>query len=898
MTRNIQRLSRASLLLAGGALAAWTSPVWAQTAPATAQVEEVVVTGSLFKESVAGSQLVTTITSEQEARLGATNAVEALKTLGQNQPTITSTGSSGTGTGFASYANLRGLGSENTLVLFDSKRVVNNPYQSLGVDLNTLPLNVVDRIETLSDGASSIYGSDAIAGVINFIPKQQLQGFSIAGTTSQPEHSGGEKNELSASGGLGSLSEDGWNLYAGYTWRRQDELKLTDRSFSDEAYIPARGVNRLQNTTFPANWSQGALSLINPSRPGCAPPLSIYIGAAACWFDFASQNLALPQQEDRSLLVHGITRFAGQTFTLEYMRGADDLLSTQATAQVNSAQMFPNSPYFPGNGITPGEPGLNPTQPVTVNWRVLEAGPIVNQVATRTSRILGELDGNVLGFDYQAWALYSESSLNYRVKGTVDVQALRNGVGGLAGAPFLNPFGPQSAAGEAYLASHILSGEVQNADSTLKMVGVQADRTLFELPAGPVKLAVAADYKEDTSEFHTDPVAALSQLFTVADLHGARKSASITSEVKAPLLDGLNLDASLRYDHYSDFGGTVTPKVLLSWRARDWLTVQASYNKGFRAPTLYNLFSPITTTTTLNRRPDPVLCPGGVVNSAAGGVAIRDCGGQPYQILIGGNPDLSPEKSDAYTVGFRLRPTDSLKINLDYWNYVLTDTIAPLPEIAIFSDLAKFGNLVVRCSTADPKLAALVSNCAPGHVGDPIAYVEQRPQNLGDSKTDGIDANISWQGLEHSWGRLRFDYSGTYVLNFRYQEVPQGPFLSRDGAYSDGSALMRYTHFAALTWTQGRWDMQLSNRYQSSYTDCNAQCLISPQFFDTVKAYSLWNISASTHLGHVMVIGRVTNLLDTNPPFTNKILGVSTGWDERYSDPIGRAFSMTLKYDF
>src|SRR5262249_48600420 len=154
-----------------------------------------------------------------------------------------------------------------------------------------------------------------------------------------------------------------------------------------------------------------------------------------------------------------------------------------------------------------------------------------------------------------------------------------------------------------------------------------------------------------------------------------------------------------------------------------------------------------------------------------------------------------------------------------YWNYHLRKTIAPLAETAIFADVAKFGSLIVRCSQADAAIAAAASACGPGHTGDPIAYVDQRPQNLGDTKTDGVDVSVIWRGPETDWGQITFDYEGTYVFNFDFQRVPGGPFFSRAGRYFDTYPVIDYSHYATLTWRKADWSVQLSNRYLNGYVD-------------------------------------------------------------------------------
>jgi iron complex outermembrane recepter protein len=906
------KLARHIAVALGSAAACLIAPAQAQEGgPAQEPLEEIVVTGSLLRQSVSeGSQLITTIGEQDLAATGAGNAVEALVTLAQNQPILNSATSYGAGTGFASYANLRALGSSNTLVLFNGKRIVNNPFQMVGVDLNTIPLNMIERVETLSDGASSVYGSDAIAGVINFIPRRELQGLSIEATRFQPEQAGGERTSVAISGGIGSLSENGWNVYAGYVWHDKERLGLIDRDFSRTTHLPQHGLSRTQNVTEPANWTQGTTGPLaqsqNPSAPNCAPPVVIradgFFGPNSCAFDFALQADAFPEQTDQSVLVHGALQLGEQLATLEYLRSETDLTS-QIGSPIVRGPMSPANPYYPGNGLTPGATGLNAAQNVNVTWRVIELGPQVVNPVTATDRLLAQLDGNLGNWGYSLSALRSTAEVELDlINGFINTQRFRDALLGANGAPFINPFGADSAAGTQFMNDNVVHGLAQSAESTLDVLGAQVNHDLFELPGGAAQFAFAVEYKREAAEFHTNQRAVISEVSVLpVNIDADRDINSATLEVDFPLLRQVDLNVSVRYDDYSDFGDTTNPKAMLTWRPVQSLSLRGSYNEGFRAPTLHNVFAPLSTLDTRNRRADPVLCPGGVPNLALGAVASRDCGATPYKTLVGGNDQLGPETSEAYTFGVQFEPSADFSIGVDYWNYHLFDTIAPLAESGIFADLAQFGSYVVRCSIADPQIAATIPACAPGHSGDPIAYVDQTSQNLGETKTSGVDGNLRWRVDSDRWGSFTFDYRGSYVFDFDFQRVPNGAFFSRAGEYLDGYPVIDYSHYVTLRWELEPVSVQLANRFLAGYRDCNAACATPPLAVvpNDVGSYSVWDLAATFRgFGKATLIARVTNLLDEDPPFTNKTVSLGTGFDERFTDPLGRAYSLTLRYDF
>ncbi len=244
------KVCKGLMLAFGGSLALSVLPALAQQA---AQLDRVEVTGSSIKRLAAEQSLpVTVIKAEDLAKAGVSNAEQAMSFIASNQSSITTTTSVGASTGGAANADLRGLGASRTLVLVNGKRMVNNPYLSNAVDLNALPFGAVERIEVLSDGASAIYGSDAIAGVINFITRKEYTGIGLSADASLPTASGdGKAYNAGITGGIGSLSEQGWNVFGGFSWHKQNALAATDRDFAKTAYIPEKGVNKTSGTTFP-----------------------------------------------------------------------------------------------------------------------------------------------------------------------------------------------------------------------------------------------------------------------------------------------------------------------------------------------------------------------------------------------------------------------------------------------------------------------------------------------------------------------------------------------------------------------------------------------------------------------------------------------------------------------
>ncbi len=874
------------------------------------QLAEVVVTGSLLKLNIDQESALplTTLSAGTLQSLNATTPQAAVGLISQNQYAATSNTTVGSGTAFASYANLRSLGSSRTLVLFDGERVANDPYQDLGVNLDTIPLALLDRVEVLADGASAIYGSDAIAGVVNLIPRQEFSGanVTVSGTGLQ-EKGGGGSTYVDAAAGIGSLSEDHWNLYVGGTWRRQTALSEADRSFTDVSYIPSRGYNRLATTAFPGNYTQSGtlLSSVNPAYPACNRPTTVpdggIFGPNSCGFDTAAYGIdAIPDNVQYSALARATVQAGGVRATVQYFRAYDDIVDSISPVALNGVPMTPNNPYFPGEGITPGTPGLNPTAPITAYFRLLPAGPSTSNVLTVTDRLDGKLQGTALGWDYELWALRSISTVDFRFAGGYeDIPAIKEGLTGANGAPFINPFGPQSTAGQMFIEQNALRGVMQYARSELDMVGAQISRDIVSLPAGPVALALATSGRYDDASFSSNPVlsGAIGSALSPRNTEGHRNIASLTGQIDVPITERLDLDAAGRFDRYSDVGDTTNPQVSLRYRPLKRMLLRTSYGRGFRAPTLYDVDAPLAFPVSSSRNNDPVLCPGGVPDLAAGAVPSRDCRAL-FPTETGGNIHLQPERSTTYGVGGVVQVTRSFSAGVDYFNYRVDQSIGTLTNTVILGNPAKYGSLIVRCSEVAAAQLPLLTTCSDP-AGNPIGYTVGTELNLGETKTSGLDFTSQWSGVDTKFGRFAFSYQGTYVLKHEYQLERGGPFFSSRGQYFAGFPVIKYSHLTSVTWQLPTWSTQLSNRFESGYTDCNAGCLVTPTFFNSVGSYSLWNLSlAYTGLPNLTVRFLVTNMFNTDPPFTNKNTGLGFGYDERFTDPLGRAFTLSLHYEF
>jgi iron complex outermembrane receptor protein len=725
-------------------------------------------------------------------------------------------------------------------------------------------------------------------------------------------------------GGWGTLGKEGWNIYGGLNFRKQEPMLGTERDFMRTSYIPSRGFNGLSPTTFPANYTQSSTGVnTNPTHPNCAPPTSIStvippplgLNGPICGADTQGFTTVVPDQEQWSAFLRGSLALGqNHTASLEYFFSRNTLFRTIAPSPEGGLTMTTNSPYYPGNGITPvTDSRLNSTLPISVSWRTTVLGARANEQTNDTQRVVAALEGVVAGWDYQAAALYSKANVNVDFNGGYGaITALRNGMSGANGAPFLNPFGAQSAAGQAFLQSNMISGTLQDMESTLSSLNVIGSRQFGNLPGGPMSVGIGAEFRKEENIYRTN-VAKASQttssgLAGQAPLReGDRDVWALGLEFSFPILKNLEVGASVRYDDYSDFGSTTNPKVSIKYTPVKELLLRASYNTGFAAPTLAQLYAPNTTTFTGTRYNDPVLCPGGLVNTAAGGIATRDCNIQ-FQQLQGGNTELQPEESTAFSIGFVFQPSAQWSFGVDYWDYTVSTNIGVLGDTTIFSDPAKYGNLFVRCSAADPARIPTIPGCnIPG--GDPLAYVINTNLNLGDTQTNGFDFQFNWNPGATPYGRFAFNWRGTYVINYEFQKQPGGPWINPVGNFNpqytddfnNGGPVFRYRQIFAVNWDMSAYSAGLTYRLSSSYRDANAAAGIPAPYNDnTVGHYGVWDLTAAYKgFKNLTLRAGILNVLDDDPPFSNQTGRFQArAYDDRFVNPLGRTWVLGASYEF
>jgi iron complex outermembrane receptor protein len=913
-----KKVAAALACLAGVGTAVTLSDAWAQVAPPDIRVD---VTGSNIRRVEGeGALPVQIITREEIEREGIQTAIGLVERLSANTSLggLNLSGSEGgTNVGYAA-ASLRGLGAPRTLVLLNGRRLANTSFSNLAVDVNSIPLSAIERVEVLTDGASAIYGTDAIAGVINFILRKDFSGFEASAYYGDSERGGGEAQRYNATAGWGSLTKDKFNVFGTFDYNKIDNIASTKRSFSKTSFLPNApgGVwDKTSGNSIPANAfvaSQGIVA--SPAAPECIRPFSFPTNDAAitqCRFDYASVIDIVPPSE--SWNVYGSARWQFAPDHQAFLEAAWS--KTESTARVsptpvssatvlNREPIFiqPTSPFYPTAWAA--QVGAEPGEPLEIFWRGLELGPRTDFNTIEQTRIVGGLQGLLAGWDYTVDANWSRSKSTTEWKagwlGQSQIFPILN-----SGA--INVFGLNTPQQIALMQPGLVLGKVIDATGTMLDVNAKASRDIWQLPAGPLALALGVEYRREEWEYNTSQdlssgnvVGLGGKLESVPEV--SRNIWAFFGELNIPIVKTVEADVALRYDDYGSIGSTWNPKVSLRWQPSRQVLVRAAAGTGFRAPGLVELHQQQFTATG-NTYDDPLRCPATQ--------SPLDCGAQFFGRQFG-NPDLEPEESTQWTIGFVLEPVPQFSFGMDYWWIKIKNVIVNPPEGPLFNDMiaAEAAGTLVRFT---PGSSGCPPSAQPGGIPCPVNFGNLDYQNLTRLTTSGIDVNTSYRFPETAFGKLTFALQGTYYIQWDQQAQGEGVqhLIGQAGGgvaatvISTGAtgAFPRWKHSLLLGWNYGPWSANLNQTYVHGYEEpCDnprngVVCASAPT--RRVGSWSVWGLNGSyTGLKNWTFTVGVKNLFDTDPPYSRQGQSFQIGYDPAIADPTGRFWYGAVKYAF
>jgi iron complex outermembrane recepter protein len=929
-------LSRSLRLMFSGGVAAsfalLAQPVMAQQAPADSSIQRVEITGSAIKRAASETALPITVISHADIeRTGATTAQDLINMIPSNFGGGVLAQNVGS-TGNPSTANLRGLGPQYTLVLLNGRRVANYAFGNNPVDLNSIPMSAIERIEVLRDGASAIYGADAISGVINFILKKDYQGVEISDYTTRNSLRGGDTKSFNLTAGYGDINTQHFNILMSANHEGDDVLKSVDRSFASTGVRPDLGIinnssrNGIPNFNF-SDSNGNSYTNVNPFRyNGCNYPAFslIQIGSATkCGTDYVRYIDLVPAATHDNLVVRGVYQISDDhQLYLEAARTKDEVVSSYSPAPYTKNMIYPvTGRFYPSSFTLPDGSVVKPVGPMTGTWRTVAGGGRQDVTDTTNDRFVLGAKGTVADWDYDTAFTYSRNDGSiYFGQGQYSYQLLTP----LIAAGSINVFGAQDATSQAALDGAQLTGLENSAVSTSKEVDFHLSKELMKLPYGPLGFAIGAAARQETlTQISSDAMASGDQVGgngPVPGVSGGRKVYSMFSEGSIPLYKDLELQLAARYDKYkNDFGTSFSkfsPKVALRFQPDSSNLFRGSFAEGFRAPTLYqNLLPASFGNNTNGSYSDPVRCPNGHPITSVNPVgALEDECNIQLSAAFGGRTDLKPEKSQQFSLGYVFSPSKSFSGSIDYWNVKIDDAIIRTSEIAVTGNPA--ANLA-NYWRVDPATLPLGSDGKPfidpttfnktntiqGSTNPdfPLAFLDLPYANSSRFFASGIDLNLNYKQKLENKATFGVNMDGTLYRTHGYQYAGVNE-VSDLGAYKDFGATPRWRHALTFTYTTAKWNASLTDNYTEGYNDFTDAGSVNTTDYPAVRRVASYTTLDSqfswTGTKHFTITAGVKNLRNTDPSSSRNNQNFQIGYDPQYGNPIGRVLYLRARYKF
>jgi outer membrane receptor protein involved in Fe transport len=869
-------LAKAIRLAIGGA-AGLTAAMAAPLALAQDDDQTVYVTGSRIGRTAdfEGPSPVLTVDREAIENSGYTNLQQLLEKIPVNGNGAFSTrgnNQDSTANGAASIS-LRGLGADATLVLVNGRRVAISSFaESVTtnfVDINTIPVAAIERVEVLKDGASAVYGSDAVAGVINIVLRKDFDGFEVS--ASYGDVTSGSAAETNASAIWGTSGEDS-NITMIIDYFKNDTLFNSERGRIGSANnTAAGGADYRSSRGYPGRFfvpdglAPDPGITIDPSCPAAQ-------GAGqTCLYDYGPWNLLVPESERTGLLVLGrkglgsgievFTELAVQHNT-SIAQGAPTPLDETAGLTLTN---HPDDPYVGTDAV-----GIS-------RFRTVDAGARQYDIETDNLRVVVGLRGSFTStWDWEVAVQRARSESTQtgsRNQGWVRTDFLQQQMD----LGNYNPFG--GTINDQAVIDAISTSLVRQGKSDLTMYDAQVNGALFDMSAGPVLMAAGLEFRDESVSDQPDDQFVRGLIFGTEAVSAAaqRDNWSAFVEFSVPLAETLELQLAARHDDYSDFGSSTNPKVALRWAPIDEFALRASWGEGFRAPSLAQVgLGPSQESEFFQ---DTFGC---ADNPAY-------CANTDFQIVFAGNPDLTPEESETFNIGAVWQPTEAIDLSVDFWDIEQDNKIDEVPRVFIYEQ--ECNN---QASTICVRGAPL-----PGDTLGPLSFIRSGFVNIGKQSAQGVDLAGSYT-MDMGGGTLTLGLDYTHMLEF------DKVVLDSTGlAFETQEFAGEYEYpedRAALTgdYTFGDWGIRTRVNYIGSFNDFRT---LSPGSLAPVRSVSSFNtVNFQFSFGGI----RNTKIaLSLDNAFDEKVpVAIGDGDTDVYGyvssthNPRGRFWSLRTTYSF
>lgn len=859
------------------------------------QVELIMVTGSFVRrsENFESPSPLAVVDSIAIDSIGAKNIADITQTLtintgAENNPdAFTQNATAGT-----SNINLRGLGVASTLILLNNRRqVVNSQQTNEGlnfVDTSSLvPMIAIDRMEVIKDGASALYGSDAVAGVVNFITKREYDGAKV--TIDYQDGAHGNNKEYVVQGLWGSVGDNG-SVVAALSYTNRSPLFLSDRRLSR----PVDDSSALGNpgSFFGVPGLPAGAPVIDPTgceefggiRDVIQPAGTVDVGF--CRFDFGPGYSYVPDETRVNVY-----------FKSNYDITDDILWTTEVGIARNRAERggAPSFPNLRGPVVPASHPNNIFGSPVVFFGRAEGNGFAPDPANTESdtfrlnTAIQGELEDGFWELSYTNATnnflfsvedvLNTEFNLALNGFGGADCDPV-NGVAGEGACEYFNPFATSytTSPNSQYVIDSFSADQVIDSKANLQVFEGFASFDAFELDGGVAGLAIGLQYREEELSQDYDKLSNEDSFSFVIGNPDFKDDISVWAafaEIALPVNEDLDIQVALRYEDYGgSVGNTLDPKLAFNYRASDDISLRGSISTSFRAP---SVFMQNGGATSLQQLVDPLI-------GSTAFAAVR----------TSGNEDLTPEESMAFNIGGSFEPVKDLSIEIDYWNFTFEDLIIQESAQAILNLDPNDTDRIIRAG--DP-------------VSGPLVQVNNTYVNASSLETSGLDLVSSYRFESESLGMFSPSLQLTYILEYELDD-PQAGVI-------DGAGRRNFTNIGVsspelranlgLNWKKNEYSANLFIRYISAYDDdqnCadgtafSADCTAGLQEIDSHTTFDAQlNIDVGalleTERNYSLTLGGI-NLSDENPPqvFTN------SGFDSKVHDPRGRQLYLRFAAEF
>lgn len=904
--KTIVHLVRTALAVLAGVTA---STVYAQEVKVDEKIQRVEVTGSNIKRlQIEGASPITVLNKEQILRSGAASVLEVLRD-------VTAAGGNGGeyngGNDFrngAASVTLRGM---PTLILLNGNRLpVSGSDDSNGftsVDLNSIPVAAIERVEILKDGASAIYGTDAVGGVINFIMKSNYTGLEANASYGKTTNGGGDISKFSVAGGFGDRAKDNYNVV--YTFSAEDNKRIrgVDREWANRIDFS----NNPGGIAYTSVYGAGANGMGGPGTlsvggnrmpdPECEKRSQLPYPNFPDWFPSPTRNGCLTATAEFTDLVKPSTRY-GATLSANWDITPNMTAFATGFASQYKKRIYDESSWLQnrnrGNLSVPASNPFN-TYGKTVTFRTnfpTEGGVETDQ---KTLWLVGGLKGQVGTWDWSVALTHAQEDGKAVTYGSYKLEAFNDAVE----SGRYNPFGANK--NSAALIKELSADHSVQTMSKTDSLKLQASSEFGNLSGGAIGFAVGTELRKNSLEYNPSldwQNGIMAKYAELPRISGSESLSAVYGEFRFPFLKSLEVQAAVRHDRYELAGNTTNPKLGVLWTPNESFLVRANYSTGLVGPSLPQRFS--VGRDVFYSVKDPRRC-------VEGDDYFDSACNRNVRTKNAGSKDLQPEKSTHYNIGFVFEPFKEFNIGVTYYDIKWSNKIDVLDSITVLdNEDGAYKSFVKRDPITPEDIAAYAKLSAAdkarlGPLRGELSGLTTGFVNRFESQTSGIDADFSYTIRSSNYGKFNLFGEATYTIKYNTVLLADNVYINcanntscDTGEYGNPRVLAKL----GFNWDKGVWSTTTVANYVSGFRIDRSPGIVINQWYDLYAngGRVASNTTINTSLGYTGLKNTtlrfgVNNLFDRDPSFD---ASSSLGYNSSWGNPRGRYVYANIGYQF